>query len=625
MPNTAYRAPNISTTLTMDFCIKILILEHDVYDLELMQYEIKKSGLQYVSQIVQTKESYHHALCTFKPDIILSDFSLPSFDGLSAFYTRQETAPDTPFIIVSGTIGEEKAVELIKMGVTDYILKEKMYQITPKVLRALKEAEERRIRELAEKKLQYKEEQLQRIIDQSLDVICTADAEGRFIQVGAASASVWGYAPEELVGRKGIELVYEADVVSTRAAGSEIRKGTAMTNFENRFVRKDGALVSMSWSIRWDASDSLMYCIARDATEAKKAAKELADQNQYMLNIFESMTTGFCAIDRNWIARYWNKEAEEILGMERSQVVNKNFWEVFAEALPLKFYTEYHRAMEEGLASSFEEYLPSADIWFDVKVDPSKDGISIFFRDISDRKEAEARQLKMTEELYRQNKDLQQFTYIVSHNLRAPVANALGLTSLLLKTEKGTPVYDQSLAHLKTSVSHLDTVLRDMNMILSIRDRQEVFDKEQVRLADVLREAFLHLEEPLLRCGGQFTIDVPEGLSVRASRAYLYSIFHNLLSNAIKYRSEARALQVHVKCGEGPEGGKLISFADNGSGFDLKKAGPNVFKLYKRFHTNKEGRGIGLHLVKTHVESLGGHIEVHSQVNVGTTFFIQLN
>ena len=164
-----------------------------------------------------------------------------------------------------------------------------------------------------------------------------------------------------------------------------------------------------------------------------------------------------------------------------------------------------------------------------------------------------------------------------------------------------------------------------MNLILSIRDRQEMFDKEQVRLADVLREAFLHLEEPLLRCGGQFSLDIPEGLSLRASRAYLYSIFHNLLSNAIKYRSEARRLQVQVSCQESPEGRKLITFADNGSGFDLEKAGTNVFKLYKRFHTSKNGRGIGLHLVKTHVESLGGHIEVHSQVNVGTTFFIQLN
>jgi PAS domain S-box-containing protein len=609
----------------MNGSIKILILEHDVYDLELMQYEIKKSGLQYVSEIVQTKEAYHQALCTFKPDIILSDFSLPTFDGLSAFYVRQEAAPDTPFILVSGTIGEEKAVELIKMGVTDYILKEKMYQLAPKVLRALKEAEERKVRELTEKKLKRKEEQLQRIINQSLDVICTVDAEGRFVQVGAASENVWGYAPEELLGRKGIDLVYPADVASTQAVGNVIRQGIVQTNFENRFVRKDGALVSMSWSMRWDARDKLMYCIARDATEAKKAARELADQNQYMVNIFESMTTGFCAIDRNWIVRYWNKKAEQILSMDRSQVVNRNFWEVFTEALPLKFYTEYHRAMDEGLASSFEEYLPSADIWFGVKVDPSKDGISIFFQDISDRKEAEARQQQMTEELYRQNKDLQQFTYIVSHNLRAPVANALGLTSLLLKTEKGTPVHDQSLAHLKTSVSHLDTVLRDMNMILSIRDRQEVFDKEQVRLADVLREAFLHLEEPLLRCGGRFSLDIGEGLGVRASRAYLYSIFHNLLSNAIKYRSEARRLQVQVSCQQRPEGSLLITFADNGSGFDLEKAGSNVFKLYKRFHTNKDGRGIGLHLVKTHVESLGGHIEVHSQVNVGTTFFIQFN
>src|SRR5690349_7062583 len=99
---------------------RILILEHDENDLELLLYELKKGALDFISQIVQTRETFTDSLTTFRPDIILSDYSLPQFDGIMAFQIKQQISPDVPFIIVSGTVGEENAVELIKNGVTDY-------------------------------------------------------------------------------------------------------------------------------------------------------------------------------------------------------------------------------------------------------------------------------------------------------------------------------------------------------------------------------------------------------------------------------------------------------------------------------------------------------------------------
>ncbi|MGV3538216.1 MAG: PAS domain-containing sensor histidine kinase, partial [Rufibacter sp.] len=244
--------------------------------------------------------------------------------------------------------------------------------------------------------------------------------------------------------------------------------------------------------------------------------------------------------------------------------------------------------------------------------------------DVTLRKEMEASQQAMTEDLFQRNRDLQQFTYIVSHNLRAPVANALGLADLLTKIDRQSELFDLSLANLKKSVFKLDTILRDLNLVLSIRDKREIVEKEEVGVADVWEQAYQNFQELLINCGGQVQVEIEPGLTVKANRAYLFSIFYNLLSNAIKYRAEDRPLLIRITAGQFPDTGKQVVFSDNGSGFDQEKAGDQVFKLYKRFHVNKKGRGIGLFLVKTQVEALGGEISVESQVGKGTRFQINL-
>jgi len=142
--------------------VRILILEHEPDDIELLQYELKKGGLHYSSEVVQERETFTQALKDFKPDIVLSDYALPDFDGASAFYIKKEISPDTPFIIVSGTIGDENAVELIKAGVTDYLLKEKLFMVVPKIDRALKESREHREKKAQEEQLASYARELER-------------------------------------------------------------------------------------------------------------------------------------------------------------------------------------------------------------------------------------------------------------------------------------------------------------------------------------------------------------------------------------------------------------------------------------------------------------------------------
>jgi two-component system sensor histidine kinase UhpB len=141
---------------------KILIVEHDSIDADLLRHELSKGGVLFISEIVQNDADYRAAIDRFLPDIILSDYSFPSFDGLAAFEIRQSKAPDTPFLFVTGALGEETSVDLIKRGVTDFVLKDKMFTLCPKVNRALVESAARRSKYKVEQDLAKSEMRLSR-------------------------------------------------------------------------------------------------------------------------------------------------------------------------------------------------------------------------------------------------------------------------------------------------------------------------------------------------------------------------------------------------------------------------------------------------------------------------------
>ncbi len=136
-----------------------------------------------------------------------------------------------------------------------------------------------------------------------------------------------------------------------------------------------------------------IYAIAKDITSRVKTEHELQLQreqlqvsNQRIADILESITDGFFAIDRNWIVTYWNKEAERLLFKSREEMMGKNLWEMFPEAIPLKFYSEYHRSLAENISIRFEEYFAVLDMWIGVSVFPSKEGLSVYFSDITEEK-----------------------------------------------------------------------------------------------------------------------------------------------------------------------------------------------------------------------------------------------
>ncbi|HEY5919471.1 MAG TPA: ATP-binding protein [Chryseolinea sp.] len=229
--------------------------------------------------------------------------------------------------------------------------------------------------------------------------------------------------------------------------------------------------------------------------------------------------------------------------------------------------------------------------------------------------------LKITiEQLIGRNSDLQQYSYTVSHNLRGPVARQLGLTNLLLKSRDAAE-QNQLIDLIHKTSCDLDHILKDLNKVINIqKDLHNL--KELVKLEDGWIKSSELLKDVIhdhFRITCKFD-PAPELVTIRA---FIQSIFYNLMSNAIKYRSPDRLLKLHGSSFR-EDNRLVIEISDNGLGIDLNKYEDSIFKLFKRFHTHVEGRGLGLFLVKSQIEALQGSLEIQSVVDRGTSFKITI-
>ncbi len=240
-------------------------------------------------------------------------------------------------------------------------------------------------------------------------------------------------------------------------------------------------------------------------------------------------------------------------------------------------------------------------------------------QDITARRQAEEERQKLIGDLTRKNHDLEQFAFITSHNLRAPVANLLGLIDLYNGADPGDPTNGVVIEQMGQATGKLDEIIRDLNELLSVRKQLHQLP-ETVRFAEVFDSIRQSLHLQLQQAGALIETDFGVE-SVQAVRSYVQSILFNLLSNALKYRSPDRTLRVRVQTRR-EDGYVRLSVADNGMGIDLEKHGPKLFGLYRRFHTHVEGKGLGLHLIKTQIEALEGKVTVESREGAGTTFNI---
>jgi signal transduction histidine kinase len=229
---------------------------------------------------------------------------------------------------------------------------------------------------------------------------------------------------------------------------------------------------------------------------------------------------------------------------------------------------------------------------------------------------------KTLTDLEKRNRDLDQFSHVISHNLRGPVASILGLGRILDRENPADPVNLEIFNRLTEAAQNLDGIVCDLSVILEVKDNQEL-PTENIELPQLVKQAEKLLVTDIKNSGLQ-THFMGEVTSVVGVKAYLESIFYNLLSNAIKYASIDRPPVVRITgARQNNSNHVVISFTDNGMGIPSKDH-EKIFQPYKRLSAKGSGKGLGLYLVKTQVEAMGGQVSVSSQEGEGTTFTIQL-
>lgn len=226
----------------MTEAIKVLLVEDAIEDAELLIHEMRKGGLEIDHRRVDACAELAYSLQHFNPDVILCDYSVPGISGMHALELVKQHRPDIPLIFVSGTIGEERAIEALKQGAVDYILKDNRARLLPAIQRALKESEARKALRRAERELAESEERFRSIAEAIVEWIWETDVNGTFTYCSPVSNTILGYAPQELIGKNANNYMLEEDgQAATNLAQGAFANKHGWRNLTFRWKHKNGS------------------------------------------------------------------------------------------------------------------------------------------------------------------------------------------------------------------------------------------------------------------------------------------------------------------------------------------------------------------------------------------------
>lgn len=259
--------------------LRLLMLEDTPADAELMERELRKAGISFTAKRVETRNAFSLALEEFHPDIILSDYHLPDFDGITALKMARRDHPEVPVIMVTGTLSDIQAVELLSEGARDYVLKDRLARLPPAVERVVSAEMGIRARKAAEKALRESETKFRALVESSSDWIWEIDEHGVYTYTSPQIFEMLGYAAEEVIGKTPFDLMPPDEALRVRGVIETMQKERkAFRYLENANLHKDGRTVFLETSATPIIDGQGIFKgyrgIDRDITERKEAERE---------------------------------------------------------------------------------------------------------------------------------------------------------------------------------------------------------------------------------------------------------------------------------------------------------------------------------------------------------------
>jgi PAS domain S-box-containing protein len=330
--------------------LRVLIVEDSEDDALLVLRELRRGGYEPTSERVDTPEAMRLALAEEEPwDVVLSDWRMPRFSATEALEMLRGAGSEAPFIVVSGKVGEEAAVEAVKAGAHDYVMKGNLRRLCATVERGLQEAEVRRERRRAE-------EERDRLFEFSLDLLGIVGLDGYFKRVNPAFEETLGYSSEELLAKPFIQFVHPEDRAATMSELEGLGRGVRTVYFENRYLRKDGSQVWLEWKAVPVVEEDLIYATARDVTK-RKQAEEALRRRDAILSAVAFAAECFLKVAVSWEESI--AEALEQLG-RAAQVSRVYIFENYAGVDGEVWSTQRYEWVAAGVSSQMDNPLMQA-------------------------------------------------------------------------------------------------------------------------------------------------------------------------------------------------------------------------------------------------------------------------
>ena len=485
-----------------------------------------------------------------------------------------------------------------------------------------------------EQKLRQERQLLDEILNTVPVAIAVSSLEGETLRANDRAAELLGLSKEELLDQPENSdewTVFDANGNERADEDSPtarvVATGEPIYNEEMAVQRPDGTRTwfSLSAAPMFDEDGNLERVVSagEDITELKRLQRELErerDSLQAELDeVFGRITEGVFALDEEWRIDYMNENMASLMEDPMEELMGEVIWDITPELVGTELEEEYRRAMENQEPRTFEYAWD--DTWSEIHAYPSESGLSVYFRDVTDRKRRKEELQRMVRKLEASNEKLERFAYVTSHDLQEPL-RMISSYLQLLESRYADELDEDAQEFIDFAVDGAER-MRDMIDGLLQYSRVSRGDREYepVDCDDVLEKALDNVRRQIEVTDAE--IEAGPLPTVQGDEEHLVQLFQNLLSNAIKYHGEGTP---HVEISAWRADDEwVVSVSDDGIGIDEHQT-ERIFEIFNRLHTDAEyeGTGIGLAICREIVENHGGEIRVDSVPGEGSTFSFTL-